>query len=270
VKAMRQFTATLGALRYEFGMQIRRPAVWITLAITSLLITALWSQFAQASLQGQLNERGVYVPPMPTDAMLYWSQILTMFLPVGIGLVVADRLARDRTTHIDEILDTLPASLGARLTGKYLGSMLATLVPITLIYVAGVMYVLGHGDVGHVLTYAVEAFFAQMIPATIFVAGFSIAVPAVMRVPIYQFLFIGYWFWADLMSPKIGIPSPVATMLNAAGPWAQEAFFHFQWTYLRLNPTPAQGFESIALITGLGQLALAGGWAFLRWQRAGN
>ncbi len=267
---MRQFAVVMGALRYEFGMQIRRPAVWITLIFTGLLIAALWWQFAQHTILGYVSDKGRVIPPSQSDSLLFWSQILAMFLPVGIGLVVADRLARDRTTHVDEILNTLPASLGARLSGKYLGSLLATLVPVVLVYSAGVAYVISHVGGSQGITLASEAFAVQILPATIFAAGFSIAVPAVMRVPIYQFLFVGYWFWANLMSPKIGIPSPVATMLNAAGPWAQEAFFHFQWTYLQLNPTPAQGFASVALITGLGLFALAGGWAYLRWRQAGG
>ncbi len=84
--------------------------------------------------------------------------------------------------------------------------------------------------------------------------------------PIYQFLFIGYWFWANLMSPKIGIPSIVGTMLNAAGPWAQEGIFNFPWTFLVLHATPLQGYESIALLVGLGIVALVAGWAYLRWR----
>jgi ABC-type transport system involved in multi-copper enzyme maturation permease subunit len=260
---MRQFAVVLGALRYEFGMQIRRPAVWVTLVVVSVLMAALVAPLFKGIPQQRIN-----VPPPALNGILLWDQVLAMFLPVGIGLVVADRLARDKTAHVDEILDTLPASLGARLIGKCLGSMLATLVPVVLIYIAGLALLPIHGWTVQDIALAAQAFVAQMLPATIFVAGFSIAVPAVMRVPVYQFLFVGYWFWANLMSPKIGIPSPVATMLNAAGPWAQEAFFHFQWTYLRLNPTPSQGYESIALIAGLGLLALAGGWAYLRWQRS--
>ncbi|MGZ6392190.1 MAG: hypothetical protein ACXWQZ_23375, partial [Ktedonobacterales bacterium] len=81
-------------------------------------------------------------------------------------------------------------------------------------------------------------------------------------------LFIGYWFWANLMSPKVGLPSPAATMLNAAGPWAQEGLFHFQWTFLRLHPTNAQAYESIALIAGLGFAAIAAAWGYLRWQHS--
>jgi hypothetical protein len=90
--------------------------------------------------------------------------------------------------------------------------------------------------------------------------------PAILKVPVYQFLFTGYWFWANLLSPKVGIPSIVGTMLNAAGPWAQEGIFQFHWTFLHLHATAAEGFVSIVLLIGLGLAAVAGMLGYLRWQ----
>lgn len=163
--------------------------------------------------------------------------ITGMFIPIAAGLLLADRFARDRKARVDEIFDTLAGSLGVRLAGKYLGGTLATLVPIAFFYALGVVYIMTQAPDLQVIWLASGAFAVIVLPGILFVAGFSIAIPAVINVPIYQFLFICYWFWANLMSPKIGIPSIVATMLNAAGPWAQEAFFHFQWTFLILHAT---------------------------------
>jgi hypothetical protein len=64
----------------------------------------------------------------------------------------------------------------------------------------------------------------------------------------------------------VGIPSIVGTMLNAAGPWAQEGIFHFHWTFLRLHATAAEGLISIALLIGLGLGAAAVITGYLRWQ----
>ncbi|MBV9616514.1 MAG: hypothetical protein JO031_13755, partial [Ktedonobacteraceae bacterium] len=58
------------------------------------------------------------------------------------------------------------------------------------------------------------------------------------------------------------------TMLNAAGPYAQEAFFHFQWIFLQLNIGVLQGIESITLLVGLGLFAMFATWGYLRWQKA--
>ncbi|GLV54455.1 hypothetical protein KDH_13020 [Dictyobacter sp. S3.2.2.5] len=89
----------------------------------------------------------------------------------------------------------------------------------------------------------------------------------VNKVPIYQILFILYWFWANLMSPRFHIPTLVGTMLNATRPWEQKAFFHFQWVFLKLNPTITQGLLSIALLVGSGFAAIALAWFYLRWKK---
>lgn len=266
---MQQLSAVGGALRYEFWMQLRRSSVWILLALLSTLLFALWYLFESGDLHGYYNkEQHVFVPPSQHDPVLFWAQVLGMLLPLGVGLVLADRLARDHSTHVDEILDTVPSSLGARLLGKYLGSTLATLVPVTLIYAGVIFYIVTQVPGAQALVLAAQAFIAVLLPGILFAAGFSIAIPAVLKVPVYQFLFIGYWFWANLMSPKVGLPSPAGTMLNAAGPWAQEGLFHFQWTFLRLHPTAVQAYESIALIAGLGFAAIAAAWGYLRWQHS--
>jgi hypothetical protein len=258
-----------GAFRAEFLMQIRRLSLWVTIGLLGLIIFALWLGLASDSLHAHYStEQHVWVPASQSDAILGWAQLLAMFLPLGVGLVLADRLARDRKLHVDEILDTQPGSLGARLTGKWLGSALATFLPVLLLYAAVVLYILTQIPSLSGVLLATAAFAAVPLPGMLFVAGFSVAMPAVLKVPVYQFLFTGYWFWANLMSPKIGIPSIVGTMLNAAGPWAQEGIFNFPWTFLRLHATPAQGYLSIAILSGLGILAVIVAWLSMRWQAA--
>jgi hypothetical protein len=266
---MNRRSVLLGALRYEFGMQLRRRSVWVVLALFAALLLPLWALWAQQDLYGHFSrETQTWIPPDPADAVLTWAMFVTWLLPVGVGLVLADRLARDRTTHVGEVLDTVPGSLGARLAGKYLGSTLATLVPVALLYAAVIVFVLTQTPSQRIIPLAARVFAAVVLPGCLFAAGFAVAVPVVLRVPVYQFLFIGYWFWANLMTPKIGFPSPVATMLNATGPWALEGFFGYQWLFLRLHPTAAQAYTSVALLVGLGFAAIAGAWAYLRCQQA--
>jgi ABC-2 type transport system permease protein len=245
-----------GALRYEFLMQIRRRSIWLVLALVGALSAALWLIFQSGS------------DSTSRDAVMYLAQFTAWFLPVGVGLVLADRLARDKKLRVDELLDTFPGSLGARLLGKYAGSTLATLVPVVVLYCAGMLYVLARYHDPRSLLLALEAFAAIPLPGILFAAGFSVALPAIIKVPLYQVLFICYWFWANLTSPRFKLPTPTGTMLNATGPWAQEAFFHYQWVFLRLNPTIWQGIASIALLVGLGFAAVFLAWLYLRWERA--
>jgi hypothetical protein len=126
-------------------------------------------------------------------------------------------------------------------SGSEIGSTLATLAPVVILYIAGAISILARFHNPHDLLLALEAFAAIPLPGMLFAAGFSLALPAFLKVPLYQILFIGYWFWANLTSPRFKIPTPTGTMLNATGPWAQEAFFHYPWVFLRLNLTILQG-----------------------------
>ena len=253
---MSTLSITGGALRHEFRMQFRRRAVWLVLALVGLMSAILWLAFTS----------GHEVTEM--DAVMFLAQFTAWFMPLGVGLVLADRLARDKKLRVDELLDTFPASLGARLLGKYLGSTLATLVPVVLLYALGTGYTLARFHDPQGLLLSLGAFAAIPLPGMLFAAGFSVALPAILKVPLYQILFIGYWFWANLMSPRFKIPTLVGTMLNATGPWAQEAFFHYPWVFLRLHASVLQGVESILLLVGLSLVAVWLAWLYLRWEHA--
>ncbi len=264
-----------GALRYEFGMQIRRRSVWFVLGLLSALIVPLWLLFSNCDLHGCYQHQGengplVWFPAVPSNAVLQWAQFVAALLPVGVGLVLADRLARDRQLYVDELLNTAQGSLGARLFGKFIGCMLATLAPVAIFYFAAILYIVAQASAPGVLPLAAAAFVAIIVPAVVFVAGFSIAIPVTMKVPVYQFLFIGYWFAANLMSPKFGLPSLTFTWLNATGAWAQEGLFNFKWLLPLSNATVAGAYASIALLIGLGAAAIYGAWTYLRWCQASS
>jgi hypothetical protein len=259
-------------MRYEFGMQIRRRSVWFVLGLLSALIVPLWLLFSSCDLHGCYQHQGengplVWAPPMPSSAVLQWTQFVAALLPVGVGLVLADRLARDRQLRVDEVLNTAQGSLGGRLFGKFIGCVLATLTPIAFFYFAAVLYVLTQAPAFDVIPLAAAAFATIIVPAVIFVAGFSIAIPVIMKVPVYQFLFIGYWFAAYLMPPKIGLPNLIYTWLNATGAWAQEGLFNFHWLLPLPHATAAGAYASILLLVGLGVGAIVGAWGYLRWRQ---
>jgi hypothetical protein len=143
-------------------------------------------------------------------------------------------------------------SLGARLVGKFFGSVLATLVPVAIFYFVAIFYIVTQAPGLEVIPLAAAAFAAIITLAVVFVAGFSIAIPVVVKVPLYQFLFIGYWFAANLMSPRLGLPSLTFTWLNATGAWAQEGLFNFHWLLPFPHATAAGAYASITLLVGLG------------------
>src|SRR5713226_10249472 len=193
---MQRFDTFVGALRYEFRMQIRRRSVWITFIALGLFFIV----FHQPWYRPITTPAG--------DALVYWTGEVQSFLAIAVGILLADRLPRDRRTKVEEVLDTLPGKLGARVFGKYLGSTLATLVPMFIIYSIGLGYVLYFKPQDIQALALVPALFVTVVlPGALFVAAFSIACPAIMWVPLYQFLFIGYWFWGNLLPPGRGIPT---------------------------------------------------------------
>ncbi|HEX6122041.1 MAG TPA: hypothetical protein VFY89_02720, partial [Ktedonobacterales bacterium] len=86
------------------------------------------------------------------------------------------------------------------------------------------------------------------------------------------FLFIGYWFWGNLLGPRVGIPTISQTILNASGKWAASGLLHLSLAGPGAGfpgqDTAAQALLNIALIVGLGLLALFAGTRYQRWRAA--
>jgi ABC-2 type transport system permease protein len=256
---MEQTAVFRGALRYEFLMQIRRPALWIVFAIVGLFFV--------------ISHQPWYRPVSSSvdDAVTYWTGVAHGILAIVVGVMLADRVSRDRSTRTEELLVTYNGSLGARLSGKYLGSTLATLLPMFLIYAIGVGYIVYRWHAPQVIPFSFVTFSAIAVPGLLCIGAFSIAIPAFIWPPLYQFLFVGYWFWGNLLPGNIGIPSLSDTIFTPIGGSMCTGFFNAQGREAVCNPgiqgaTVTQGVESIVLLIGLGMLALLMLIALLKMQ----
>lgn len=257
--------ALAGAFRYEFLMQLRRRAVWIGFAILgALLLTVILGSFI-ASVG---HSPGAGLPGYTrTDALLQWTVGCQFILTVGAGLLLADRTTRDRRAKTIELLWTVPAPVWTRLLGKYLGAVLATLVPILAIYVLGVTrMVLTWGDIS-ILPLALVAFVAMVVPPVCFVGAFSIACTTLLWTPLYQFLFVGYWLWTSL-NPGEAIPTLSGTLLSPAENYVITGFFHYT-AFIPVDKGfyPASsvwlGIANIATLLACGAIALFAAWRIL-------
>src|SRR6185312_1165528 len=193
-------------------------------------------------------------------------------LPVVFGVLLADRLPRDRRLQVTEVLDALPASAGGRLTGKFLGSALATATPLFLIYLLGVASIFATVHDPLFLLLAPLSFVTINLPGLLFVAAFSIAIPAILWVPLYQFLFVGYWFWGNLLSPSYGIPTLSNTWLTPLGNVAASGFFSRNSDGIQTisgnSVATWEGALSIAILLACAAAALLTVHRYLTWQRA--
>ncbi|GHO81226.1 hypothetical protein KSD_89970 [Ktedonobacter sp. SOSP1-85] len=261
---MKQLASFLGAFSYEFRMQIRRPALWITMTIIVFLILASTGRSTfLVSYAQHVNKQS------STSTLVVWMDFLSILLPIGIGLMMADRLYRDRKTQVEELFTSLPNALSSRLLGKYLGGLGAASLPLFTIYMLGVLYILFQTGDWLVLPQAVAVFALVSLPGLLFISAFSLACPRVMWVPLYQFLFVGYWFWGNLLhNPQI--PSLSYTLLTPIGDNLSRAFFPGRdQLFISSNPTPlVNGFISLGLLVGLAALVLIVLVALMKWQQA--
>ena len=257
---MNQGSSFLGALRYEFRMQLHRRALWITFIALGLF----FAQFHQPW------HRTITSPA--SSAIIYWTGIVQSFLALAAGLFLADRLPRDRRTRVDELLNTLPCSMGTRIFSKYLGSTIATLIPMFTIYSFGVTYILVRWHTIGELPLALVTFAAIVLPGVMFVGAFSIACTAILWVPFYQVLFVGYWFWGNLL-PDVGIPTLSTTILTPVGGYMCTGFFNPHGQEGVCSPgiqgaTVLLGTESILLLLGTAMLVIIVVIGYLKWQQA--
>jgi hypothetical protein len=259
---MNSLSIFFGVTNYEFRMQIRRRAMWIIFFCLALLGSILGGP---GSAYRQLIDNPFNLTPLQVVA--FWtSNGVNTIMPIILGVMLADRLARDKRTKVDELFMTTPGALGLRLAGKYAGSLLATIIPVLLFYSIGIGFILYHTQDLIILLYALETFAAIALPGLLFVAAFSIACPAIMWVPLYQFLFVGYWFWGNLLSPAQGIPTLSATILTPIGSYMDTGLFGDPFG--RRQATALQGVESIVLLLAISILVMFVLWGLLKWQQA--
>ena len=255
---MNQLSILLGIINYEFRMQFRRLALWITFLCIALLFL----------LRGGFHFFLVFALNQPLLPLVAeWARSLNFLLPIAVGVLLADRLARDRRTKVDEVFTSMPGALSIRLAGKYVGSTLATLIPVFLIYSIGVGSILYQTHNVMTIPYALEAFATISLPGILFVSAFSIACPFLLWVPLYQFLFVGYWFWGNILSPGNGIPTLSATILTPVGGYMASGFFGDN-QQLIVNATVTQGVESLLLLLGISLLVMVVLWQLMKWEQA--
>lgn len=261
---MHQLSILGGVIHYEYRMQIRRKALWITFACFLLFLAALVLSNAGSQLYQSLLHLNRY--PILTPVVI-WTGIVNYIFPIAIGCLLADRLPRDKRTRVDELFSAMPGAMSTRLVGKFLGCTLAALTPLAIIYAAGLGVILYQTQNLMALPLGLATFAAIVLPGNFFIGAFSIACPAIIWVPLYQFLFVGYWFWGNLLPAGRGIPTLSGTILTPAGGYASSGFFGSSLTQIQ-QATAMQGVESIFLLLALASFVMILLWSLLKWQQA--
>lgn len=264
---MNQLSVFSGVVRYEFRMQIRRPALWITMLLFALLIVGMGgvgSGISFSILHGELVRNAESRPLL--NILAQWAYRMNAFFPIAIGVLLADRLPRDRRTKTEELFATAPGALSARLLGKYCGSLLATLIPVLTVYTLGVGVIAYSAQNVLVIPLSLAPFAVINLPGMLFVSAFSIACTSIIWTPLFQFLFVGYWFWGNLLGTRFGIPTLSGTILTPIGGYMASGIFGLP--FIQPGATAMQGIESIILLLVIAALVIYTFWGLLKWQQA--
>lgn len=208
--------ALLGAVRYEFLMQIRRRGLWLVMGAATAVIATFFA----------INPGG---PPAGTgpwsDAASLLSGTMAYFLPLAFGVMMSDRVPRERRLHTTEVLESLPTRPAVRLWGKLLGAGAATAVPLAVGYLLliALWMALFRGPAA-VLAAALVVLAAVTLPGLAFVAGWTLLTTELLSAAVFSVLFVGYWFWGNFMPPQ-KMPTISCSIVQPAGDWAAKGLF---------------------------------------------
>jgi ABC-2 type transport system permease protein len=238
----------LGTARNEYRMLIRRWPLWcLPAAVVAILLATGGFGFGTASSDPSSMARLVGQQAIGVNLLVL----------VAIGALLADRWVRDRQLGVEELLFATAASPVSRLWGKYLGVVAAAATTLLVVWaVLAARLAIHFGDLSIAGTAAL-AYLVLVLPGLAFVAAFGLVMPRLVGVRLYQVLFIGYWFWGNLV-PQHVMPTLSGTWLTPIGKYADAGLFAHSSHSLLLTGggSTAAAYGSIALLAGIAVLLL--------------
>jgi len=203
-------TTLLAVARYEFRMQARKLSLWISAALLG---------GALILLQGDRGARSLPADTPAREVMGTWALLFSILMPLAYGMLLADRLVRDRKLRVEPLLESLPHGPATRLAGKYLGGIAACAMPGLAALVIAALAELSRRHDPALLGWALVAFAVVTLPGIAMVGGFALICPTVVSVPLFRVLFVGYWFWGNMLAPDF-LPSLTGTLVTPIGDYA--------------------------------------------------
>ena len=247
-------SAFFGIVRYEYQASVRRWGVWLAFIAGTLVIG--------------LENPGM-VAARPGLTLLQWAGIVAlignMVVCVVAGLVIADRLVRDRELGVRELILAAPIRRPTYVLGKYVGAMLTVLTQALAAALAMAGLFVAMGLPAALLVHALAAFLLVSVPPLLFAGAFSLACPEVLPLRVYQVLFVGYWLWATGVENTF-MPTVNGTLLSPKGDYAASAFFAEPGIYAARPYTPIEGALNVAVLLALAAVALIALERYLAWQ----
>lgn len=150
-------------------------------------------------------------------------------------------------------------------------------VPVIVAMLAVGAYEAVHRGSVATIGWALVAFAGINLPGLAFVAAFALLMPLVISAPLFRVLFIGYWFWGNLVNPSM-LPTLTGSLLTPLGDYAASGLFgtdrlYASWPgplqFLRPHLSTSAGVAEIALLVIVaGAVLVVGQLLFARRNRA--
>jgi len=206
-----------GIIAKEYGMAIRRWGIWVAFG----LIIAFYGSMVF------FYEEPIRTWTLATQfsAVIQSAGSLNMFMVLICGIAAADRLQRDNRLGMSELINAAPVTRWTRILGKYIAIIAAGMTPflfIDLFYAA--FMVIGGAPVLQTVWYHFLGLVGVNLPAVAFVTAFSLAIPLILPLRVYQILFTGYWFWGNYLNPNF-LPTLNGTLLTPSGVFVTEGLY---------------------------------------------
>jgi ABC-2 type transport system permease protein len=206
-----------GIVAYEYRMSIQRRSFWLAYGLACLpYLLAISVDKVETAAQ--------------ITSQQLWQQAgemaftFNLFLPIVAGILVSDRLVRDRQLGVRELLSSTPLQRGTYIFGKFTGLLLSVLIPPFILVMLTSILMAVTTSRPEILWMGAAAFFTIIFPAHLFVSAFSLALPWVLPLRVYQVLFTGYWFWGNYLNSEV-FPTLNGTLLTPNGKFALTGFF---------------------------------------------
>lgn len=211
-------TAFWGVFKNEFLMSISRKGLFIAYSVVFVFyyFTIFFTGQFQPTVEMNLTKLW--------DLSALIAFMFNLFLPVVGGIFAADRLVRDRLLHVFELLQSSSLSLPSYILGKYLGTLGAICLPVLGGIIIFRVHALFLGAPLVTVGMSLITFLTINLPAYAFITAFSIVLPLVIPLRVYQVLFTGYWFWGNFVYPDL-FPSLSGTLLQVSGKVPAEGLF---------------------------------------------
>ncbi|PSL00223.1 ABC-2 type transport system permease protein [Murinocardiopsis flavida] len=203
----------VGTLRYEARMAIRQRALWYAVVPLALLaLAASWHPPAE-----------IADPVRHVGGATLVTGLLCTF---GIGVVLADRVARGLGPGMGDLIAAAPCPAWTRLPAVLAASLgVALAVPLLVVLVCAVPAAVADGG-ARPLAAAAAAFATVLVPGAAALAALACLLGLVLPMALARIATAGIWLWSTIASPQLlPMPTPTGTLLSPVGGYPAAAWF---------------------------------------------